>query len=137
MAVFRIFDPKSKAEGDVSMIRVFYDGKCGLCRGEIDHYKRIAPQNMFEWIDITVDSTPLVALNITIEDGLRLLHVQDSDGKICQGVDSFLVIWKNIPRFRWLARIVRIKPFYAIAAFLYDKFAAWHFTHMGYQKCAL
>jgi predicted DCC family thiol-disulfide oxidoreductase YuxK len=117
------------------MIRVFYDGKCGLCRREIDHYKRIAPQNIFEWIDITVHPESLVELNVTIQDGLRLLHVQGRDGKICQGVDSFLLIWENIPRFRWLARIVRIKPCYTLAAFLYKKFAAWHFTHMGYQKC--
>jgi predicted DCC family thiol-disulfide oxidoreductase YuxK len=119
------------------MIRVFYDGKCGLCRREIHHYKQIAPQNVFEFVDITFNSASLVALNITIQDGLRLLHVQDRNGKICRGVDSFLLIWENIPRFRWLASIVRISPFYVIAAFLYDKFSAWHFTHMGYQKCTL
>jgi predicted DCC family thiol-disulfide oxidoreductase YuxK len=39
------------------MISVFYDGKCGMCRKEITHYKRIAPENVFNWIDITVDAS--------------------------------------------------------------------------------
>ncbi|MDE4992647.1 DCC1-like thiol-disulfide oxidoreductase family protein, partial [Francisella tularensis] len=35
------------------MIIVFYDGKCGLCTKEKNHYKKIAPKNIFRWIDIT------------------------------------------------------------------------------------
>jgi predicted DCC family thiol-disulfide oxidoreductase YuxK len=29
------------------MITVFYDGKCGLCRREIEYYKRIALEGIF------------------------------------------------------------------------------------------
>jgi len=38
------------------MITVFYDGQCGLCLKEINHYKKIAPPNIFEWKDITLSA---------------------------------------------------------------------------------
>ena len=38
------------------MITVFYDGKCGLCSKEINHYIKIAPEGIFNWQDITKDN---------------------------------------------------------------------------------
>ena len=35
------------------LITVFYDGKCGLCNKEIDHYRKISPGGIFHWQDIT------------------------------------------------------------------------------------
>ena len=36
-----------------NMITVFYDGKCGLCSKEINHYRKVAPSGIFSWQDIT------------------------------------------------------------------------------------
>ena len=36
----------------MSMIKIFYDGKCGLCSKEINYYIKIAPKNVFDWFDI-------------------------------------------------------------------------------------
>ena len=30
-------------ENENNLVTVFYDGKCGLCSKEINHYKKIAP----------------------------------------------------------------------------------------------
>ena len=46
------------------MIKVFYDGKCGLCAKEINHYKEIAPQGIFEWVDVTESPKRLEQYNI-------------------------------------------------------------------------
>ena len=44
----------SKDENKSSkLITVFYDGKCGLCNKEIDHYRKISPVGIFHWQDIT------------------------------------------------------------------------------------
>ena len=37
----------------LKLITVFYDGKCGLCNKEIDHYRKISPVGIFHWQDIT------------------------------------------------------------------------------------
>ena len=48
------------------MITVFYDGKCGLCSKEINHYRKIAPSNIFNWQDITESADELNQEGITI-----------------------------------------------------------------------
>ena len=35
-----------------NMIKVLYDGKCGLCNKEISYYKKIANDKKFKWLDI-------------------------------------------------------------------------------------
>jgi len=119
------------------MITVFYDGKCGLCRREIEHYKRIAPMNVFDWVDITVDASPLVRLGITYADGLKLLHAEDQQGKIYVGVDAFILIWRQIPGWRVLAAMVSVAFIRPIANIAYRAFAAWRFSRLSHCQIAL
>ena len=64
------------------MTRVYYDGQCGLCRREIDYYKKIAPDALFEWIDVTRDASSLDALGVSYVQALKLLHVVDAQGRV-------------------------------------------------------
>lgn len=114
------------------MIRVFYDGKCGLCRREIEHYKRIAPVGVFDWVDITVDASSLEKLGIAYADGLKLLNAQDAQGKLHVGVDAFILIWRQIPRWRVLASIVGAGFIRRVANIAYRAFAAWRFNRLDH-----
>ena len=116
------------------MITVFYDGKCGLCRREISHYKRIAPDAVFHWVDITADSSSLEKLGISYTDGLKLLHATDSQGKLYVGVDAFILIWQQLARWRILAAIVSLTPVRFIAKKSYGMFAAWRFSRLEHCK---
>jgi predicted DCC family thiol-disulfide oxidoreductase YuxK len=117
-------------------ITVFYDGKCGLCRREIEHYKRIAPVDVFDWVDITVDSSSLERLGVAYADGLKLLHAQDSQGKLYVGVDAFILIWKQISRWRVLAYIVGAGFIRPTAGIAYSAFAAWRFNRLAHCQIA-
>lgn len=117
------------------MITVFYDGKCGLCRREIEHYKRIAPKGVFNWQDITLDASKLENLGIAYADGLKLLHAQDLHGRMHVGVDAFLLIWQKIPRWRLLASLVGLPLIRPSANVAYRLFAAWRFKKMRYDRC--
>lgn len=119
------------------MIAVFYDGKCGLCRREIEHYKRIAPEGVFEWVDITVAPESFTALGFTVSDGLRALHVRDAYGKIHIGVDAFIVIWRKLPYWRILGKFAALPIIHPLAYFMYEKFAAWRFKKLGYDSCKI
>jgi len=119
------------------MIRVFYDGKCGLCRREIEHYKRIAPVGVFDWVDITVDASSLEKLSIAYADGLKLLHAQDAQGKLHVGVDAFILIWRQIPRWRVLASIVGAGFIRPVANIAYRAFAAWRFNRLSHCQIAI
>jgi predicted DCC family thiol-disulfide oxidoreductase YuxK len=119
------------------MITVFYDGKCGLCRREITHYKRTAPEGVFKWVDITVDKSAMQELDIPYADGLKLLHAQDSQGKLHVGVDAFLLIWRQIPHWRILAIIVASSLIRPIANSAYRAFAAWRFNRLSHCQLEL
>lgn len=117
------------------MITVFYDGKCGLCRREIEHYKRVAPPSVFAWVDITVTPMPFTALGFTVAAGLKALHVRDGDGIMHIGVDGFIVIWRALPRWRLLATLVGLPVVRPLARWFYSVFAAWRFKKRGYASC--
>ena len=82
----------SDKNGSSTKIQVFYDGACGLCAKEINHYKKIAPPDIFEWVDITVTPDPFESLGYKKEDGLRALHARDKDGAMHIDVDAFILM---------------------------------------------
>ena len=108
-------------------MKVYYNESCNICRAEINHYKK---QNIEEidWVDITNN---VAAENETLKDNkalLRRLHVI-KDGKVFDGAKAFLLVWKNIPKYRFLYSIFKLpvifQIFYlgyeVIAFFLYIK----------------
>ena len=118
------------------MIRVYYDGKCGLCSKEINHYRDIAKGGDFSWVDIASDPSPLITLSVTQPDALRRLHAQDIDGKLHIGVAAFILIWQNLPYVRWtaLAWFVKLPLIFQIIEFLYGRFADYRFSKLPHCK---
>ena len=119
------------------MIRVFYDGQCGVCRNEMAHYQRIAPAGVFEWLDIMGQPQPMMPPGLSLTDALQVLHVQDAAGKVHKGLDAFLVIWDHLPRFRWLYRFLKLPGIHVMAQAGYRIFAGVRFRWMGYHRCVL
>ena len=120
------------------MITVFYDGKCGLCRREIEHYKKIAPPEVFAWQDITIFSETFLRKGYSVKDGLKALHVEDHMGVMHTGVDAFVIIWQKLPRpWSLLPLLLSIPLIMPMTEKLYFAFAAWRFNKLGYDKCDL
>ena len=118
------------------MITVFFDDKCGLCSKEIAHYKKIA-SNEFEWIPISADKGRLQKHGIDTVDALKLLHVVDHSGVVHQGVDSFLVIWRHLKRWRCLATIASLPLLHQLLRKLYRTFAEWRFRRLSHCKALI
>lgn len=118
------------------MITVFYDGKCGLCSKEINHYRKIAPSNIFNWQDITESADELNKEGISLSEGLRLLHAKDEEGLVHVGVDAFILIWKQLRRWRVLAFLVGLPIIRQIANTAYRAFANWRFKKLEHCQLA-
>ena len=118
------------------MITVFYDGKCGLCSKEINHYRKIAPSNIFNWQDITESADELNQEGITLAEGLRLLHAKDNSGQINVGVDAFILIWKQLSRWRVLAFLIGLPIIRHIANAAYRVFVNWRFKKLEHCQLA-
>jgi len=117
----------------ISTIKVYFDGNCGLCSKEINYYSKIDKKNIFEWVNIYTHDTDLKKLGITKSEALMELHALDENGKMYKGVDSFILIWKNLSFF-WtiLGILVSFYPIYLTAKFAYRKFAIQRFNKLGY-----
>lgn len=112
------------------MLTVYYDGKCGLCRREIEYYKRVAPADRFVWLDIATDPASLADLDISQADALRRLHARDASGVVYVGVAAFIAIWQGLNYWRYLAMIVNLPFLKPLAAFTYDRFADYRFSRL-------
>jgi len=114
-------------------IKILYDGNCGLCSKEINYYNKIDKKNVFEWINVYTDDFYLKKLAILKTEALMELHAIDKEGNVYKGVDSFILIWKNLS-FLWsiLGILVSFYPIYVIAKFAYKKFAIKRFNKLGY-----
>jgi len=76
------------------MVKVFFNNSCNICRAEINHYKKHS-DNSVEWIDVTNNEEAQKITSKSYKELLRRMHVI-KDGKVIDGAESFLIIWKTI-----------------------------------------
>ena len=112
------------------MIAVFYDDKCSMCSREINFYKKIAPKAPLNWLGISSSSKELKIANIKRVDALMYLHVKDCKGIFHVGVDAFILIWRNLPYFKYINYVISLPGIYQLANFIYDKFAKYRFKKL-------
>lgn len=118
-------------------ITVYYDGKCGLCSREINHYKKIAPDGVFNWQDVTSDDRALNQDGIALSEALKSLHAKDRDGQFHTGVDAFILIWKELKGWKYLGYILALPIIRPCAQFAYKNFANWRFQRLEHCQIAL
>jgi predicted DCC family thiol-disulfide oxidoreductase YuxK len=99
-------------------MKVYYNESCNICRAEINLYKK---QNIkeIEWVDITNN---IVAEKDTAKDNktlLRRLHVEE-DGQVFGGAKAFLLVWKKIPKYKFLYTFFKLPIIFNIFSFFYE-----------------
>ena len=102
-------------------MKVFFNNSCKICKTEIDLYKK---ENIVEidWIDITNNDSAELETSKDKKQLLRRLHVKDGD-KIIQGAAAFLVVWKKIPKYRILYRILKLPIIFNLFSLFYEVIA--------------
>ena len=86
-------------------VKVFFNNSCNICKLEIDHYKKNSDENL-EWVDITNNQQAVDLTSKSKEELLRRLHVIDN-GQVIGGAKAFIIIWSKIPKYNFLAKILR------------------------------
>ena len=108
-------------------MKVFFNNSCKICRAEINIYKKESVENL-NWVDITNNKNAEIETKKSVTQLLRRLHVEEN-GKIYIGIDAFLLIWKKIPKYRFLYKFFKLPIIYQlfyvgyeiVAFFLYLK----------------
>ena len=110
---------------------VLYNGACPICSREVNHYARlIEKQALAIRYDDLGDAEKLAEWGITPQDAAKRFHVRKG-GEITSGIPAFVVLWREIPQTRWLARVINLPVIHGLACAVYDYILApllyrWH-----------
>tara|TARA_B100001564_G_scaffold341512_1_gene336311 strand:+ start:335 stop:694 length:360 start_codon:yes stop_codon:yes gene_type:complete len=111
-------------------MKVYFNNSCKICKAEIDLYKK---ENIKEidWVDITGNDLAEIETSKNSKELLRRLHVKE-EGKVLQGADAFLVLWKKIPRYKFLYKFFKIPIIFNIFSIGYEIVA--YFLYLKNKK---
>lgn len=98
---------EDRSDGRLS---VYYDGGCPLCRAEIDQYRRCAGTDRLAFVDVG-SGAPEPALGADLDRArvMRRFHVRTADGQLISGAAAFARLWRTLPGWRWLGRLVYLR----------------------------
>ena len=99
-------------------MKVYFNNSCKICKAEIDLYKKQKIQEI-DWIDITDNSSAEKEISRTDKELLRRLHVKDGE-KVLQGAEAFLVVWKKIPKYRFLYNFFKLPIIFSLFSIVYE-----------------
>ena len=99
---------------------VLYNASCPVCSYEINHYAHYSHEQALPIaFDDLNDREKLAAWGIDPDTAARKLHVM-KEGEVFAGIPAFIVLWQDMPRYRWLARIVSLPGVHWLACVIYD-----------------
>jgi predicted DCC family thiol-disulfide oxidoreductase YuxK len=103
-------------------LTTYYNGACPVCRTEVEHYKGIDARRGLGlgWHDVSQGVGPLAAHGLDRDSATKRLYAIDEGGRLHGGVDAFIQVWRRLPRYRWLARVVAAPGGRQIAGAVYE-----------------
>ena len=102
-------------------VTVYFDGSCPLCTKEISLYKNADGAERITFCDVSRADSALPA-DLTPAAAMARFHVRGADGALASGAAGFALLWSNLPRWRWLGRIVSFAPVRMVAELTYRGF---------------
>jgi len=108
---------------------VLFNAQCPVCAFEIGHYAAYAGNNA---LPIRFDDLNCAAgeWGIDTDTAARRLYVLHA-GELVSGMPAFRVLWAQMPRYLWLARVTGWPVVRPVTVFTYDRILApviyrWH-----------
>ena len=102
-------------------MKVYFNNSCKICRSEINLYKKENIKDI-DLIYITNNSDDEKDTSRNDKELLRRLHVKEN-GKIIQGAEAFLYVWKKIPKYKFLYKFFKLPIIFTIFKYGYEMVA--------------
>ena len=99
-------------------MKVYFNNSCKICKAEIDLYKKEKNQGI-DWIDITDNDLAEKETLKNSKELLRRLHVKEGK-KVLQGAEAFLMLWKKMPKYKFLYNFFRLPIIFHLFSFIYE-----------------
>lgn len=110
--------------------KVLFNASCPVCNYEISHYAAYSAKNGLPIRFDDLNSGALSQWDLTEDQAARRLYVAHN-GQLLSGMPAFRVLWQQMPRYRWLAKITGWPIVRPVTVFTYDRILApliyrWH-----------
>lgn len=103
---------------------VLYNGSCPICSREVRQYARMSNAAGADiGFDDLAEQENLDKWGVSADDAARRFHVRRG-GEIFSGLPAFIVLWRELPKMRWLARLLSIPGLHWSAVKTYDHILA-------------
>tara|TARA_B100001057_G_scaffold40892_1_gene36707 strand:- start:5124 stop:5471 length:348 start_codon:yes stop_codon:yes gene_type:complete len=99
-------------------MKVYFNNSCKICKAEIDLYKKEKIKEI-DWVDITDNNFAEKETSRNSKELLRRLHVKEGD-KVTQGAEAFLLLWKKIPKYKFLYMFLKMPIIFNLFHFGYE-----------------
>jgi predicted DCC family thiol-disulfide oxidoreductase YuxK len=114
---------------------VLFNANCPVCSFEISHYASYADKNALEIRFDDLNSCALQRWNLTADQAARKLYVAH-EGKLLSGIPAFRVLWEQMPKYKWLARVAGWPVVLPLSEWLYVRVLApliyrWHIARLA------
>ena len=100
------------------IVQIDFNNSCKICKAEIDLYKKEKIQEI-DWIDITDNTLATKETSKNDKELLRRLHVKDGE-KVLEGAEAFLVLWKKMPKYKFLYNFFKLPIIFTLFSILYE-----------------
>ncbi len=102
---------------------VIYNDACPICSREVAMYRRASQARGLPISYAGLSQADLACFGLTQETAAKRFHVV-KQGEMLSGLPAFAVLWEDLPRLRWLARLVRLPVIAPLANAVYDHILA-------------
>jgi predicted DCC family thiol-disulfide oxidoreductase YuxK len=102
-----------------TLVTVWFDGACPLCRREIALMRRLDRRGALRLIDVSGATTACPLDRATL---LARFHAQVDDGPLLVGAAAFAAVWRALPGLRLLGIAARWRPLAWLLDRAYDAF---------------
>ena len=97
---------------------VLFNGDCEICSKEICLYQSYGASEGLPIDFKDINSTDLNSFGLTRDETARQLHVL-KNSELFVGVKAFVILWNEMPKYRFLAKIFSLPGVSKFAQFFY------------------
>ena len=98
----------------------------------LEYYKKLSAFSEIKWSGISQNISTLEKYGIPHTESLKVLHAINEDNQMVYGVDTFILIWQQLPKWKWLAKFVGLPLIYQLSKGIYSIFAMWRFKNLDH-----
>ena len=97
---------------------VLFNGDCEICSKEICIYQNYGASEKLPIDFKDINHTDLNSFGLTRDETARQLHVL-KNSELFVGVKAFVILWNEMPKYRFLAKIFSLPGVSKFAQFFY------------------